>query len=147
MSVQDKRAPRWPQHSLYLVQHFVQQVPTMTERSDDSVKKMADLLRQGATMLAEACPQCGSPLLRVGQDIYCAKCDRRIVYEKSDKQKPAEGQVVKDILPQLRETLIDKLHALKGVVESETDTEALTRLANLMVLLLQALEKLERISQ
>jgi UPF0148 protein len=119
----------------------------MTEKRDDSVKKMADLLRQGATMLAEACPQCGSPLLRVGEDIYCAKCDRRIVYEKSATQKPAEGHVVKSILPDLRETLINKLEALKGVIETETDTEALTRLANLMVLLLQALEKLEDMSR
>ncbi|TFF96591.1 hypothetical protein EU546_01100 [Candidatus Thorarchaeota archaeon] len=119
----------------------------MNERHDDSVKKMAELLRQGATMLAEACPQCGSPLLRVGEDIYCAKCNRRIVYEKSDRQKPAEGQVVKDILPELRETLIGKLDILKDVIGSETDTEALTRLANLMVLLLQALEKLEDMSR
>ena len=115
----------------------------MTERSDDSVKKMADLLRQGATMLAEACPQCGSPLLRVGEHIYCAKCDRRIVYEKADSQKPGERHVVKDVLPELRRILIGKLDALTGVIESETDTEALTRLANLMVLLLQAIEKLE----
>lgn len=119
----------------------------MTERHDDSVKKMAELLRQGATMLAEACPQCGSPLLRVGEDIYCAKCNRRIVYEKSVDHKPAEGQVLRNILPELRETLIGKLDALKGIVESETDTEALTRLANLMVLLLQALEKLEGMSR
>ncbi len=119
----------------------------MTERRDESVKKMAELLRQGATMLSEACPQCSSPLLRVGQDIYCANCDRRIVYAKADEEKTADGQLVKSILPDLRDTLIGKLASLKQVIETETDTETLTRLANLMVLLLQALEKLERMGE
>jgi UPF0148 protein len=113
----------------------------MNDDDDTSVKKMAELLRQGATMLADACPQCGSPLLKVKEDIYCAKCDRRIVYAKSDEE--VEVQAVKTLIPELRETLINKLKALNEVVDNEKDPEALTKLANLMVLLLQALHKLE----
>jgi len=113
----------------------------MNSKDDPSVKKMADLLRNGATMLADACPQCGSPLFKVKDDIYCVKCDRRIVYAKSDEE--VEVQAVKTLIPELRETLINKLKALNEVVDIETDTEALTKLANLMVLLLQALHKLE----
>lgn len=113
----------------------------MTSKDDASVKKMAELLRQGATMLADACPQCGSPLLKVKDDIYCAKCDRRIVYAKSDEKVQVEA--VKTLIPELRETLINKLKALNEIVDNETDTEALTKLANLMVLLLQALQRLE----
>jgi UPF0148 protein len=113
----------------------------MSEKDDTSVKRMADLLRQGATMLADACPQCGSPLFKVKDDIYCAKCDRRIVYVKSDEE--VEAQAVKSLIPELRETLIKKLKALTEIVDDETDTESLTKLANLMVLLLQALHKLE----
>jgi len=115
----------------------------MNEKDDPSVKRMADLLRQGATMLADACPQCGSPLFKVKDDIYCVKCDRRIVYAQSDEE--VETQAVKILIPELRETLINKLKALNEVVDSETDTEALTKLANLMVLLLQALHRLESI--
>ncbi|MHA2396185.1 MAG: Sjogren's syndrome/scleroderma autoantigen 1 family protein [Candidatus Thorarchaeota archaeon] len=113
----------------------------MSDKDDTSVKRMAELLRQGATMLADACPQCGSPLFKVKDDIYCAKCDRRIVYAKSDEE--VEVQAVKTLIPELRETLISKLKALNEVVDNETDTEVLTKLANLMVLLLQALHKLE----
>jgi len=113
----------------------------MNDNDDSSVKKMAELLRQGATMLADACPQCGSPLLKVKDDIYCAKCNRRIVYAKSDEE--VDVQTVKTLIPELRETLINKLKALNEVVDNESDTEALTKLANLMVLLLQALHKLE----
>jgi UPF0148 protein len=113
----------------------------MSDKDDKSVKKMAELLRQGATMLADSCPQCGSPLFKVKDDIYCAKCDRRIVYAKSDEE--VEVQAVKTLIPELRETLINKLKDLNEVVDNETDTESLTKLANLMVLLLQALHKLE----
>lgn len=114
----------------------------MNDKDDPSVKRMADLLRQGATMLADACPQCGSPLFKVKDDIYCVKCDRRIVYANSEE---VEVEAVKTLIPELRVTLINKLKALNEVVDNETDTEALTKLANLMVLLLQALHKLENI--
>ena len=113
----------------------------MNDGNDSAIKKMAELLRQGATMLADACPQCGSPLLKVGEDLYCATCDRRIVIVDSDAE--VESQAVKVLLPQLKETLLTKLMALNEVIEKENDTEALTKLANLMVLLLQALHRLE----
>ncbi len=113
----------------------------MNDGNDSAIKKMAELLRQGATMLADACPQCGSPLLKVGEDLYCATCDRRIVIVASDAE--VESQAVKVLLPQLKETLLTKLMALNEVMEKENDTEALTKLANLMVLLLQALHRLE----
>ena len=54
-----------------------------------------------------------------------------------------EVQAVKTLIPELKETLINKLKTLSEVIDNETDTESLTKLANLMVLLLQALHKLE----
>ncbi|TFH08922.1 MAG: hypothetical protein E4H14_05445 [Candidatus Thorarchaeota archaeon] len=113
----------------------------MDDKDDTSVKKMADLLRRGATMLADSCPQCGSPLFKVENDIYCVKCDRRIVY--ADSEEEIETQAVLNIIPGLRETLIRKLKALNDLVASETDIESLTKLANLMVLLLQSLQRIE----
>lgn len=113
----------------------------MDNKDDASVKKMGELLRRGATMLADACPQCGSPLFKVGDDIYCVRCDRRVVYAESDEE--VETQAVRTLIPELRTTLIDKLKALNELVESESDIEALTKLANLMVLLLQSLHGLE----
>jgi UPF0148 protein len=38
---------------------------TRYSRNQDVVKKMADLLRAGATMLSERCPICGLPLFRL----------------------------------------------------------------------------------
>jgi len=96
-------------------------------------------------MLADACPQCGSPLFKVKDDIYCAKCDRRIVYAQSDEE--AVSHAVQNLIPELRTTLIAKLKTLTDVISAETDTDALTKLANLMVLLLQALHRLENMNQ
>ncbi|UCE10366.1 MAG: hypothetical protein JSW61_00125 [Candidatus Thorarchaeota archaeon] len=117
----------------------------MTTGEDASVKKMAELLRQGATLLAQACPQCGSPLLKVGEDIYCATCDRRIVIVKSDDE--VDAQAVKLMLPKLHETLLNKLKFLNEVIEREDNVEELTKLANLMILLLQAIERLHGLSE
>ncbi|MHA1934507.1 MAG: Sjogren's syndrome/scleroderma autoantigen 1 family protein [Candidatus Thorarchaeota archaeon] len=113
----------------------------MSDNKDASVKKMAELLRRGATMLAQACPQCGSPLFQVGDDMYCATCDRRVIVVQSDEE--VESHAVKALIPELRETLLKKLRSLNEVLENENDTEALTKLANLMVLLLETLHKLE----
>jgi UPF0148 protein len=112
----------------------------MTEKDDAPIKKMAELLRGGASMLAQACPQCGSPLMKVQDDIYCATCDRRIVIVDSEEE--AESEVVKAVLPELQERLLTRLRKLSEVIESEDNTEELTKLVNLMVLLLQALEKI-----
>ena len=95
-------------------------------------------------MLAQSCPQCGSPLMQVEDDVYCATCDRRIVFADDDEE--AEAQAVKVMLPQLRETLIRKLSSITNEIESTNDVEALTKLANLMVMLLQALHKLENMA-
>lgn len=116
----------------------------MDDKAQTPVKKMAELLRRGATMLAQACPQCASPLLQIGEDVYCATCDRRIVIVDSDEQ--VETFAIKALIPQLRETLLKKLKTLNAYLEAENDTEKLTKIANLMVLLLQALQKLENLS-
>ncbi|MFW9954300.1 MAG: Sjogren's syndrome/scleroderma autoantigen 1 family protein [Candidatus Thorarchaeota archaeon] len=113
----------------------------MNNKKDSAIKKMAQLLQQGATMLADACPQCGSPLLKVEEDIYCATCDRRIVYATSSEE--VESHTVKELLPELKETLLLKLKTLNDLIEKENNTENLTKLANLMVLLLQALDRLK----
>lgn len=107
------------------------------------VKKMADLLRHGATMLAQACPQCGSLLMKVGEDIYCATCDRKIVILKEGQQ--ADSSALGSMIPELKETLVRKLRAVSDLVAQETNVDELAKLAGLMLLLLQSLQLLEKV--
>ena len=79
--------------------------------------------------------------MKMGDHVYCATCDRRIVVV--DSQEQVESQTLKALIPKLHETLLKKLKTLSDVIEAENDTEALTKLANLMVLLLQSIERLE----
>lgn len=61
----------------------------MPERN---VKKMAEALRTGATMLAEACPNCSSPLFRFRSgEVRCVNCDTVIspVAEKQPETTPS----------------------------------------------------------
>jgi UPF0148 protein len=115
----------------------------MPEENGESVKRMAELLRKGATMLAEACPQCGSPLFKIDDDLYCAHCDRPVVVVESEDQ--IQTQSVKELIPELREKLVIKLQTVGSALEQENDIESLTKIANLMVLLLQALHRLQHL--
>ncbi|MCF2137148.1 MAG: hypothetical protein K9W43_07865 [Candidatus Thorarchaeota archaeon] len=110
--------------------------------NDESIKRMADLLRRGATMLAQACPQCGSPLLKIGDEIYCATCDRKLVYSDEQAAPRSQGHTS---LPELRQTLLEKITALNDALSHENDLEVLTKLSNLLVLLLRALRELNNL--
>ncbi|MEN3059018.1 MAG: Sjogren's syndrome/scleroderma autoantigen 1 family protein, partial [Candidatus Methanosuratincola petrocarbonis] len=50
---------------------------------DSQVKRMADLLREGATMLSQACPECKTPLFRLSSgEVICPGCNKRVVFAK-----------------------------------------------------------------
>lgn len=52
---------------------------------EQNIKKMATLLRSGATMLDIYCPNCNYILFRLKNDqIYCPVCDREVMLVKDD---------------------------------------------------------------
>lgn len=54
----------------------------------ENVKKMAEALRAGATMLAEPCPNCSAPLFRFRSgEVRCVSCDTVV---SPVAQKPPE---------------------------------------------------------
>ncbi len=115
----------------------------MNDKDDFSVKRMADLLRRGATMLAQPCPNCGSPLMKAGNEIFCTTCNQRVGKERTDSVS-LEKKIDGSVFSALQVSIIRKLSALSEVLERENDVDTLTRLANLLLMLLQSLEKLER---
>ena len=52
---------------------------------EQNIKKMATLLRSGATMLDIYCPKCNYILFRLKDDqIYCPICDREVIIVKDE---------------------------------------------------------------
>src|SRR5207245_187669 len=78
---------------------YTAQPPRLLDRTEiirklsEDVKRMADLLKSGATMLSDVCPECGNPLFRVKGDIFCAKCNKPVVYARATGPHATVSQV------------------------------------------------------
>ena len=104
------------------------------------MKGMADLLRNGATMLGRSCPECGTPLFQLKSgDIVCAKCQRRVVIVPEGEEATAEAGMR---LESVEKVLVEKLVSVGKAMRDEDDAEALKGLSELMDSLLGNLEKL-----
>ena len=49
------------------------------EADRDSARHMSELLLQGMTMTDRHCPECGAPLFRDGDRVFCPECERQVV--------------------------------------------------------------------
>ena len=104
------------------------------------VKKMAELLKSGATMLSEVCPECGTPLFRKGKETFCPKCNKQVVILQSAEQ---ETRFKADkVLEDSEQTLLSKIRELNLAMKNETDPQKLLLYGNTLASWLGALEKL-----
>lgn len=111
----------------------------------EDVKLMAEWLRRGATMLPEHCPACNSPLFKRNEEVWCAKCDKRVVIIKKGEEAPKiTGPMV---LSSLEETMLTKVQETTAQIKTEKDPERLQQLGNLLSTWLEALEKLKKIQK
>ena len=107
------------------------------------MKQMAELLRSGATMLSHSCPECGSPLFRLKTgEIWCAKCQRRVVIVSEGEEIPAETGLK---LESLEGALVKKLVTMGEWIEKENEPHKLKDIAEVIDILLVALEKLRKL--
>ncbi len=107
------------------------------------VKKMAELLKSGATMLSETCPECGTPLFRRGKETFCPKCNKSVVIVQTAED---ESRLLTDrILETSEQTLFDKIQEVNLAMKSETDPEKLITYGNALATWLDAIEKIRRL--
>ena len=109
----------------------------------EDIKRMADYLRKGATMLSESCPECNSPLFKIHEDVWCPKCNKRVVIVKSEEEAPKESTTI--ILSNIDEVILNKIHETIAQIKIEKDPDRLQKLGNLLSTWLEALEKLRKI--
>lgn len=110
------------------------------------IKRMADLLRQGATLTDLSCPVCSSPLFRL-QDgtLWCAKDQKKVVIVKEGEEiaKPTSGTAY----DKLESTLIGKIDDLQLKMEKTDDAEELHKLSTALSQLLDSLEKIQKMKK
>jgi UPF0148 protein len=84
----------------------------------EDVKRMADLLKSGATMLSDVCPNCGSPLFKVKGDTFCAKCNKPVVYARATGPQATVSSSM--LLDSVEQTIVAKIAETNELLKVET---------------------------
>lgn len=105
---------------------------------------MADLLRQGATMLSDQCPECNSPLFRINGEVWCPRDNKRIMIVKEGEEARGEAAVS---LAEVERTILAKIQDSNRAILEERDPASLERLSSQLVKWLEAMERVRRIQK
>jgi uncharacterized Zn finger protein (UPF0148 family) len=119
----------------------------MQPNSEDTyIKRMADLLRRGATLTDLACPNCSAPLFRL-QDgtLWCGKDEKKVVLVREGQEPPQTN--ANPAMDKLEATLTAKVTDLQGKIEAATDPEELIKLSSALNEMLNGLEKIRKMKK
>lgn len=123
------------------------------QQDRESIKRMAELLRQGATLTDLACPNCNSPLFRLrGGVLWCAKDEKKVVVVREGEELPPEAQQPQSQAPKtsnaaygkLEATLMAKIANLQERIEKTDDVDELQKLTVALSELLNSVDKIKR---
>ncbi len=119
----------------------------MQRRKEDThIERMAELLRQGATLTDLSCPACGSPLFRLEDGmLWCAKDEKKVVVVREGEEPPKP--VVGKGLESLETTLLAKVQEIQVRIQNTEKVEELQKLTATLSELLDSLEKVKRIKK
>ena len=109
--------------------------------SEGSMKQMAELLRKGATMLSESCPECNTPLFKLKDgSLVCPMCNKPVVMVSADADTEVMAQQ-----GSIDQTLLNKVKEIQGMLETETEPERINKLLETLMLLLDARERVRKL--
>ena len=121
----------------------------MQQKTEDaSIKRMAELLRRGATLTDLSCPACASPLFRLQEGtLWCAKDEKKVIVIKEGEEPPkptAEPSANKAPTTKLEATLLAKVQDIQSKIEQTQDLDELQKLTSALSELLNSLEKIKK---
>ena len=96
-----------------------------------------ELMRKGAVMMKEPCPECNGVQIRYKGRVYCTNHDDLSVALQ------AKEILFPDVAEDLKNLLLVKLKESMSLMENEKDSEKLDRLVALMTKYVELLRKLE----
>jgi UPF0148 protein len=113
------------------------------ETENQHVKRMADLLRQGAALTDLACPACSSPLLKLKNgDLWCGRCEKKVVIVKEGENATRIQSSL--ALENLETMLLAKIQEIQSKMQHEENMEELMKQNTTLSGLLESLEKLRK---
>ena len=120
----------------------------MQEKKETTpIKRMADLLTQGATLTDLACPVCASPLFRLKDGtLWCANDEKKVVIVKEGQEPPKQAKV-NTAYDKLEATLLTKIQELQCKIEKTQDLDELQKLSVALSELLSSLERIKNMKK
>jgi UPF0148 protein len=116
------------------------------EKNDKHIKRMADLLRQGATLTDLSCPVCSSPLFRLKDGtLWCGKDEKKVIIVKEGEEPPKPSS--NTMLETLEATLLAKVQDVQGKIQRTDNVDELQKLSAALSELLNSLEKVRRMKK
>jgi UPF0148 protein len=115
------------------------------KREDTPIKRMADLLRQGAALTDLSCPVCSSPLFRLKDGtLWCAQDEKKVIIVKEGEEPPQTASQANTAYDKLEATLLVKIQGIEDKIEKTEDVEEIHKLSTALSELLNSLEKIRR---
>jgi UPF0148 protein len=111
---------------------------------DADFKRMAELLKLGASMLNESCPECKVPLFKLKGDVFCPLCNRKFILVKSEEE--FNRAAVDLSLRSLEKIAISKLEELVDLVSMIGNPDKQFELVSLISMWLDVLGKLRNLT-
>jgi UPF0148 protein len=112
---------------------------------DKPIKRMADLLRQGATLTDLACPACASPLFRLKNGtLWCANDEKKVIVVKEGEEPEKASNTAYD---SLESTLLAKVQDIQNKIQQTENVEELQKLSSALSELLNNLEKIQKMKK
>ena len=105
---------------------------------------MSDLMKSGATMLQDQCPECNSPLFRVKGEVWCPRCNKRVITLKEGEEQLI---VTSSLLDDVEKTILFKIQEINKQILEEKDLGKQEKLSSLLMKWLEALERTKRIKK
>ena len=107
-----------------------------------ALRKMSELLRAGAMMLSDTCPQCGLPLFKLRSGEVVCPIHGRVYVARSEEE--AEKFTLIGVLDSVEDVVVSKLAEMRRGIEQKGLDEDLIRK---IIGLLEVIERIERIKR
>ncbi len=118
------------------------------DKESNPIKRMAELLRQGATLTDLSCPVCASPLFRLHDgSLWCAKDEKKVVIVKEGEEPPRQAQPApqaNSAYDKLEAILMAKIADIQGKIEKTEDIDELQKLTVALSELLNSVDKIKK---